>query len=285
MLPELPHGATDTHVHIYEPGHPASPAALAGPEPGATLAEYRSEMVRLGLERVVFVQPTAYGIDNNCMLAAVAALGPAARGVAILPEEVSDRELDLLFAQGVTGLRCFMLNPGGMMEWGRVARMAPRVAERGWHLDLQFDGGEWPQREEFVRRLPGTIVIDHNGKFLAPPDPDGPEVAALLRLLNTGRFWVKLSAPYETSRSGPPDYADVSAIARALVRRAPDRCLWASNWPHPGQRPRPETKALLDLLAAWAPDATTRARILVQNPAALYGFGATTRESAGRRSA
>ncbi|MBV9736268.1 MAG: amidohydrolase family protein [Acidisphaera sp.] len=269
---ETPPGATDTHLHIYEPGHAANPLAVSGPEPDATLADYRREMARLGIARAVIVQPSAYGTDNTCTLAALAELGPAARGIAILDEATGERELDLLSAQGMVGLRCFMLNPGGMMTWERVARMAPRVTARGWHLDLQFDGGEWPEREDFVRALPGTLVIDHVGKFLAPVDPGGPEVAALLRLLDSGRAWVKLSAPYETSRSGPPDYADVSAIARRLVRHAPDRCLWASNWPHPGQAPRPDSRTLLDLLAEWAPQAEIRRRILVDNPGRLYGF-------------
>lgn len=271
---ETPPGATDTHLHIYEPGYALNERAVAGPEPNATLVEYRQEMARLGLSRAVIVQPAAYGTDNTCTLNAIAELGPAARGVAILDEAVGERELDLLSAQGIVGLRCFMLNPGGMMTWERVQRMAPRVTEHGWHLDLQFDGAEWPEREAFVRDLPGTLVIDHIGKFLRPVEPTGQEVAVLLRLLDTGRAWVKLSAPYETSASGPPDYADVSAIARRLVRHAPDRCLWASNWPHPSQNPRPDNKALLDLLAEWTPHAETRHRILVENPGRLYGFPA-----------
>lgn len=268
----LPAGATDTHLHIYEPGFSLNPLAVSPPEPDAGLASYRAEMGRLGIARAVVVQPTAYGTDNSCLLDAVAALGPAGRGVVILPEDITDRQMDLLSAQGVVGLRCFLLNPGGMMTWDRIIGMAPRAAERHWHLDLQFDGREWPGMEARVRDLPGKLVIDHCGKFLVPPDPDGPEMAALLRVLDTGRAWVKLAAPYETSLVGPPGYDDVSAIARRLVAHAPTRCLWASNWPHPGVRPRPDTALLLDLLADWAPDAAERETILVTNPAELYGF-------------
>jgi D-galactarolactone isomerase len=108
---------------------------------------------------------------------------------------------------------------------------------------------------------------------MAPVALDHPAFACLLRLLESGRTWVKLSAPYESSRSGPPGYADVAALAMALVRAAPERMLWASNWPHPGRdRAEVRDESLLDLLLAWAPEAATRHRILVDNPAALYGF-------------
>ena len=115
-------------------------------------------------------------------------------------------------------------------------------------------------------------MIDHNGKFLKPVAPDHPAMQSLLRLLDTGRCWIKLSAPYETSQTGAPDYADVSALARTFAREFPERCLWASNYPHPGRNPQPSNRALLDLLPAWAPSAEVRARILVDNPAALYRF-------------
>ena len=98
-------------------------------------------------------------------------------------------------------------------------------------------------------------------------------MAVLLRLLDTGRAWVKLSAPCHADGAGAPGHADVRALARRLVAHAPDRCLWGSNWPHPGRTPRPDNRALLALLEDWAPDARTRRRILAENPARLYGFG------------
>jgi D-galactarolactone isomerase len=115
-------------------------------------------------------------------------------------------------------------------------------------------------------------VIDHTGKFLEPVSPDHPAFAALLRLLDTGRCWVKVSGPYETSRTGPPAYADVSRLARALIAHAPERVIWASNWPHPSARSLPDDADLLDLLLDWAPGADTQRRILRDNPAELYGF-------------
>ncbi len=116
------------------------------------------------------------------------------------------------------------------------------------------------------------MIIDHTGKFLEPVAADSPEFRVLLGLVETGRVYVKLAAPYETSKAGAPGYEDVSRLARALVKAAPERILWASNWPHPGRDPRPDSAHLLDILADWAPDAGDRQRILVDNPAGLYGF-------------
>jgi D-galactarolactone isomerase len=274
-MAEAPHGtppgATDTHVQIYGPGCGRLTAA-PGTEKLGTLAEYRAEMVRLGLARAVLVQPVDYGTNNTCMLAGLAALGPAARGVAVVPEDVSDRDLDLLGAQGIAGLRCFLLGDCGTSSWNRAVRLAPRLAERGWHFDLQLDGTELPEREVSLHRLPANLVIDHMGRLPSPPDPGGPGMAALLRLMDTGRVWVKLSAPRQASGSGPPRYEDMVPIARRLIGHAPDRCIWASNWPHSRQEPRPDMLGLLHLLDLWARDETIRRRILADNPAGLYGF-------------
>ena len=268
----LPAGSTDTHMHIYEPGHAANPLA-SPPERDATLAHYRSEMARLGIDRAVIVQPSAFGTDNTCTLAAMAALGPDARGVAILDEAVSDREFDLLGAQGIVGLRGLLTSPAGMMTWDRVQRMAPRAVEHGWHLNLQFDAREFTDREAFLRALPGRLVFDHLGVLSVPLAADGPELAPLFRLLDSGRAWIKLSAPYQVAGSLPP-YPEASAVARRLVAHAPERCLWASNWPHPGREPRPDLESLAALLEDWAPDLAVRHAILVENPVRLYGFEA-----------
>jgi D-galactarolactone isomerase len=123
-----------------------------------------------------------------------------------------------------------------------------------------------------LQRLPCRLVIDHTGKFLEPVGVDHPGFQALLQLLNGGNCWVKLSAPYETSKTGAPEYADVSLLARTLALRFPDRCLWASNWPHPNRNPVPSDAEMLGLLTAWAPSAEAREKILVTNPAEIYGF-------------
>ncbi|MGH6623355.1 MAG: amidohydrolase family protein, partial [Burkholderiaceae bacterium] len=161
----------------------------------------------------------------------------------------------------------------------RMHEVMARVHPFGWHANIQLDGRELPQWEETITKLPGRFVIDHIGKYLEPVAPEHGSFKSLLRLLDTGRCWVKLSAPYETSKAetskiGAPGYEDVSRLARALVKHAPDRMIWASNWPHPSA-PRdniPDDADLIDLLLDWAPDETTRRKILVDNPKELYGF-------------
>jgi D-galactarolactone isomerase len=271
---QAPPGATDTHMHFYDVAerYPVAPTAAFLPPP-ARVDDYRKVQRRLGLERVVVVQPSAYGTDNRCTMAAVAELGDAARAVVVVDQSVSDAELARLTAAGARGIRFFMLK-GAPLPWDILEEMAARVHPFGWHVQLQCNGRDLPEREAMLERLPGGLVIDHVGRFMDPVPLDHPAFACLLRLLERGRTWVKLSAPYESSRSGPPGYEDVSALAQALVRAAPERMLWASNWPHPGHSDPTirDDALLLDLLIEWAPEETMRRRILVDNPAALYGF-------------
>jgi D-galactarolactone isomerase len=269
-----PAGACDCHIHFYGPEdrYPLAPTATFKPPP-ASVVEYREVQERLGLERVVVVQPTAYGTDNRCTMDAVAELGEAARAVVVVDPAAENAELERLTRDGARGIR-FHMFAGGVLPWSALEEMAARVHTFGWHVQLQCNGRELPEREALLKRLPGTLVIDHIGRFHDPVARDHPAFRSLLGLLETGRLWIKLSAPYASSRLGPPDYADVSALARELVRAAPERMLWASNWPHPGETDpavRDDERAL-DLLASWAPDEATRDRILTENPAALYGF-------------
>jgi len=266
-----PANACDCHIHVYEDRFPLVAQAVFKP-PHAPLSEYRDVQRALGLSRVVLVQPNGYGFDNSCMLEALAELGDTARAIAIVPTDVSDAELQRLTNAGVRGIRYFLL-PGGMLPWESLSKMAARVAHFAWHVQLQLDGRALPPYVDSLGRLPGQLVIDHNGKFLEPVGTDHPGFQSLIGLMERGNTWVKLSAPYETSKIGAPHYDDVGTLAKALVKANPERCLWASNWPHPGRDPRPDTAALLDLLLEWADDEATRQRILVDNPAQLYGFG------------
>ncbi len=243
------------------------------------LADYRQVQRRLGLRRAVVVQPNAYQTDNSVALAALGELGTDARGVAVAPLDVADAELALLTDAGFVAQRIFAL-PNGAMGFESMTAIMARVHPFGWHANIQLDGRTLPQHEAQIRALPGRFVIDHVGKFLEPVSVDHPAFVCLLRLLDTGRCWVKLAAPYEVSHSGAPRYEDVGALARRLVEHAPERMLWASNWPHQSAKPAlPDDADLLDLLLDWAPDSTNRAKILVDNPAMLYGFsdvGATS---------
>jgi D-galactarolactone isomerase len=272
QLPALktPAGACDCHMHVYEDRFALAPTATFKP-PHAPASEYHKVQAALGLQRMVVVQPTGYGFDNSCTLQAMATFGSNARGIVVICPDTSEAELQRLHALGVRGVRYMMVH-GGVLPWDTLEAMAARIQPLGWHIDLQLDGRDLPQYEDQLTRLPGDLVIDHNGKFLEPVPPEHAGFQALLRLLDSGRCWVKLSAPYETSKAGPPRYDDVSVLARALVKANPERCLWASIWPHPNIHPVPSSAAMLDLLLHWADDDATRNRILADNPAQLYGY-------------
>ena len=267
-----PPGACDTHMHVYDAAVPSAPGGP--PLPGHfPAARYREMQARLGLARVIVVQPNAYQDDNRVTLDAIRAIGAGARGVGVVKPGVSDAEIERLAQGGIVAQRIFHL-PNGAVSFAQMDAVMARVHPFGWHANIQLDGRELPQYEAQIARLPGRFVIDHTGKYLEPVAPDHASFKALLRLVDTGRCWVKLSAPYETSRTGAPGYEDVSRLAKALVRHAPERMLWASNWPHPSAPPDavPDDAELLDLLLDWAPDDATRRKILVDNPAGLYGF-------------
>ncbi len=267
-----PAGTCDCNLHIYDPAAPIAPTAM-GPGPGwATLAAYQAVQARLGVRRSVVVQPTAYGLDNMVTVAAITALGRAeTRGVAVIDSSVGDAEIERLSAAGICGVR-FQMLPGGALPWEMLEPVAARVAPFGWSIHLQMDGRLLPEREDQLKRLPATLVIDHVGKFLEPVPVTHPGFLTLLRLLERDRVWMKLTAPYETSKVGPPLYPDVGALAKAAALHRPDRMVWATNWPHVSVKNPPDDAALLDLLLEWVPDEATRNRILVDNPARLYGF-------------
>jgi D-galactarolactone isomerase len=269
---KAPPGTVDTHMHFYDSGYVALPGTPLPPD--ASVDDYRQVMRWLGIERVVIVQPNAYGDDNRLTMDSVAALGSdIARAVVVVKPGVSDEQLDALTKAGARGARIMALH-GGTVGLDQLDAVAARIHPFGWHPIVQIDGRNFPDHEAQLLRLPGTFVIDHVGKFLEPVAPDHAAFKSLLRLVDTGRCYVKISAPYETSKTGGPAYEDVGALAKALIRAAPDRMLWASNWPH-AQAAKfgyPNDAALLDLLLDWAPDETAIRKMLVDNPTRLYGF-------------
>lgn len=272
LLVTPPH-ACDCHMHFFDARFPLAANARRR-EPDASVADYRKLQQRLGLERVVVVQPTAYGKDNRCTLEAIAALGKDARGVAVVDPGISDAGLRDLTDGGIRGVRFRMLDTPEL-PWDLLGDMAARAAAFGWHVQFQMDGRRFHEREALLKSLPCPLVIEHVGKFLEPVAPEHPGFQSLLRLVDSGRVWVKLSGAYMLSLKGPPHYDDIGVLAKELVRRAPERMLWASNWPHPlpSRTQPPDDATLLDVLLDWAPDAAVRNRILADNPAQLYGFG------------
>jgi hypothetical protein len=153
--------------------------------------------------------------------------------------------------------------------------LSKRVDALGWHVQIHMLGDQILQTQNLLQRLPTRIVFDHLARIPQPAGVDHPAFAFVRKLIDKGRTWVKLSSAYQDSKAGPPAYADVSEVAQAYVKAAPERMVWGSDWPHPTEKTdaKPDDAILFDLLADWAPDEAVRNRILVDNPAALYRFG------------
>lgn len=265
---QVPIGACDTHFHIYDSRYPMAPTALISP-PDANLDDYREVQKRLGLTRAVVVQPTSYGFDNRCTLESMSKLG--ARGVVVIGPSTTDEVLQDLTNAGVRGVRFFML-PGGALGWDSLDEIAARVHNFGWHVQIQLDGRELCNYEGMLKDLPGTLVVDHIGRFHGGVAPDHPGFMTLMRLVERGNTWVKISAPYESCHDDAPTYPKVRQLVRELVVAAPERLVWATNWPHPGHSTRPDDAALMNLLFDWVDNDALRNRILVDNPGVLYDF-------------
>lgn len=274
--------AADCHHHIYDAHFPADPKAVLHP-PDALVDDYRALQRRIGTSRSVIIQPSTYGVDNRCALAALSALGPSARAVAVVNDTVADAELRRLDGLGVRGIR-FNLAQAGATTPEMIEPLAKRVAPLGWHLQINAPADRILEILPILERAPTPIVFDHLAHI---PEPDGvshPLFARIRGLLDKGRTWVKLSGAYIDSKIGGPSYSDSSAVARAYVKAAPERLVWGSDWPHPTeQNEKPDDAVLFDLLSDWAPDARVRQRILVDNAEALYGFPKSPPVSPGPR--
>jgi D-galactarolactone isomerase len=264
--------AADCHVHIYDSRFPTAPNAMLLP-PDAHVDGYLVVQRRLGMTRTVLVQPSTYGTDNRCMLSALASMGADARGVAVVDAEVTDQELQHLAAVGVRGVRFNFAMAGAGASVALLKPLSARVADLGWHVQLNVKADQIVQLEPLLTRLASPVVFDHLARI--PPETGiaHPAFAVVQRLLERGRAWVKLSGAYIESKVGPPSYADVGAIACAFIKAAPQRLVWGSDWPHPSVHAAwPDEAVLFDALCAWAPDDELRRQILVANPEALYGF-------------
>ncbi len=267
---KAPANAVDCHIHIYDPRF-APP--VAKPLNG-TVQDYRLLQKRIGVSRVVIVQPRNYAVDNSVTVDAIRQLGIAnARGVAVLRPTVTDAELTSLDDAGIRGIRFTVGNPEhAVVSIDMIEPLARRIAAYGWHVQLNMPAAKIVEHEAMLRRLPTTIVFDHMGKPPLPAGVNHPSHKIIRSLLDAGRAWVKISGAYIVSDSGPPAYADATAVAQEFVRAAPERAVWGSDWPHPGPKIHPDDARLFDLLAEWAPDEKIRNRILVDNPMKLYGF-------------
>jgi predicted TIM-barrel fold metal-dependent hydrolase len=269
---KAPPNACDCHMHIYDSRFPVAPNAKLRPG-DATVDDYRRLQKRLGTTRNVVVTPSTYGTDNACTLDAMAKIGARARGVAVVDTSVTDAELKRLHDLGIRGIR-FNLVQSGATTIDMLEPLSKRVNDLGWHVQIHMLGDAIVENADLFQRLPSPIVFDHMARIPQPAGIDHPAFTLVLKMLDHGRTWVKLSGAYMETKVGPPSFADVSKVARAYVKAAPERMVWSSDWPHPTERAdsKPDDAILLDLLPDWAPNEAIRNRILVDNPAALYGF-------------
>ena len=276
-----PAGACDSHIHVYcEPEHFAFEPYGDVARPVHFLDGYLQVHRQLGLSRAVIVQTPLYDTDNACLVDNIsrmrAKLGEdCARGIAVVAPQISDSELEQLHAAGVRGLR-FGIELYKGMQPQHLESIAERIAPLGWHIQYRSTHDDLPALAERLGALAVPVCIDHLGSIDPSYAVDHPAFQALLTLLEGGRCWVKLSAPYQLSRSGPPDYEDFDKQARALVAAAPQRMVWGTNWPHPKVDWHPDEALLLDVLQRWCPDSDTVNAILVDNPAQLYDFPLAT---------
>jgi 2-pyrone-4,6-dicarboxylate lactonase len=269
----------DSHFHVFGPlqTYPVGSELRYAP-PLAPLEDYLAHVKPLGITRYVLVQPSAYGRDNSCMLDAMRALDPAVRrGIVDIDEHAPDALLADLHAAGVRGVRINVkpimpATPGfSATMLARIDRLAKRCQELGWHLDFLLPGWLTAELLPTLRDLPVAFSLAHMGLFQASEGVANPGFQGLLDLLRNGRghAWIKLTGAYRISRRA--DYADIAPMARALFEAAPDRLLYGSDYPHLSFQQH-DTIRLFGLLAEWFGNPRDVARVLIDNPAVLYGF-------------
>jgi 2-pyrone-4,6-dicarboxylate lactonase len=273
----LPKGSIDTHVHVFEPGYPLSAGRGYNP-PDSTLADLKQLHATLGIERVVFTQPSVYGTDNSAILDAMAALNAQkpgrARGVAALAMQISDKEIAALDASGVRGVRLNTDNKGGMpIRMDEIPELAARIRPFGWHLEFLFPGKHIVELMPLFSALRLPMSIAH---FAYQPATAGVAAAgfqALLELARRGNTWIKISGANRVSATDLPPYHDVKPMAHALIEAAPERIMWGTDWPHPNKYVvNPNDGDLVDAFGDWVTDAAMRRKIMVETPAAFYRF-------------
>jgi predicted TIM-barrel fold metal-dependent hydrolase len=285
---KMPANACDCHTHIHlDPADvPFFEGRVYTPET-ARPDEMAALHKALGIRRVVIVTPSVYGADNRATVAGIKARGKNARGVAVIDDKTTPRQIDALANDGFTGIR-LNLATGGVNDPAvgreRFNTGLRRVRRLGWHVQLYTNLAMISAIKDLVETSPVPVVFDHFGGAQAQLGVDQPGFADLLHLVKTGKAYVKISGAYRSSTQAP-DYPDVVPLAKALIAANAKRIVWGSDWPHPDSKPLPgksktevtplwqiDDGRLLNQLAVWAPDAATRRLILVENPERLYGF-------------
>lgn len=277
----LPASACDTHAHVFGPYErfPLAPERSYTP-PAAPFETYVGMLDRVGFARGVLVHPSAYGLDCTAMVDALARAPDRLRGIAVVEPGVTDAALAAMHRAGVRGVR-FSETSGaagrkfaGSVGLDAFDALAPRLRELGWHAQIWIECDALVEAAPRLLRAGIPLVFDHMGRFDVTRGINDAAFQRLLRLLADTGIWIKLSVPRNSRWF--PDYADVRPFHDALVAANPDRLLWASDWPFLNLADRtPRVGHLVDLFDAWTSDDAVRRKVLVDNPATLYGFTAT----------
>lgn len=274
-MPKLvaPPGAVDSHLHLFGPAAkypfvPDTPYMTGDALPESCIAMHK----KLGLSHGVIVSGGAYGRNHDHLMDTLTRFPDWFRGVCVPPHDLAKPEIDRMHRAGVRGVR-FVPDGGGKHVSQINPEVAARVHEFGWHVQFIASKNSLPAHTDRLLALPNTLVIDHFANIDAAQGVNQPGFQALLRMVDTGRTWVKISGAYYCSRL-PPPYPDMQPYVDVLLKAAPERLVWGTDWPHlhTHDDPMPNDADLLDTLLAWVPDETTRNRILADNPAELYDF-------------
>lgn len=271
----LPAGACDVHAHVCGPRDqfPLVANRLYNP-PEAPLAEYRHMLDTLGIERAVLVQPSVYGTDNRAMLEALAEDPARLRAVAVLPFDVSADEVRRLHQLGVRGVRSNIvdLKDGkGKLPIEGLRQLAKTIAPLGWHIEFLMHVNEFPDLHRQLSGLPVPLVFGHLG--YVPTQLGNTEgFEGLLQLAREGQAWIKLTAPYRLTPEAYP-YPSVQPAAERLLQEVPERLMWGSDWPHVFiKSAMPNDGDLFNLFLDWLGSRKLIEKVLVENPAHVYGF-------------
>lgn len=273
---KAPPGTTDTHCHVFGPHvrFPYHPDAPYWP-PDAPKEKLAALHARIGVERAVIVQASCHDVWNDVVLDAIASSGGRYRGVAVVDETFTEKDFQRLHDGGVRGVRFnFVAHLGGVPDLAVMDTVLERIAPLGWHVVLHFDAKDIPAFGARVRAIRLPVVIDHMGRVPAKDGLDQEPFRVLLDFMKNENIWVKICGSERISAAGPP-FDDAVPFARKLIEAAPERILWGTDWPHPNiTKFMPNDGDLMDMVPKFAPEPELQRKILVENPARLYGFDA-----------
>jgi 2-pyrone-4,6-dicarboxylate lactonase len=273
----LPKGSIDTHVHVFYDKYPLSPDRGYNP-PESTLEDLRHLHATLGVDRVVFTQPSIYGVDNSAILDGMNALNAEmpgrARAVVAITMDVTDEQLDAWDKIGVRGVRLNTDNLGGMpVTFDKIPDLEARIKPFGWHFEWLFPGKDIIELMPVFEKITIPMSIGHFAYQPATAGVNAPGFQALLKLMRDGNTWIKISGANRVSETDLPPYDDVKPMAEALIEANADHVMWGTDWPHPNKYVvNPNDGDLMDAVGQWVPDEAMRQRILVDNPAKFYRF-------------